>query len=615
MADQVADFLSRSNLTQQQKAELWEMFKGSGSADDLTTKLQAQAYSGINNQIKAGLWDLKQASAKADFIPSEVTVPPTLGQFAENLVASGANAIGGIATAAAHPLQTTGAALKVGTGMAQKLIPGTQDNEKYADAVINMVKERYGSLEKFSDTLYNDPFGTASDLSVLFSGVGGVAKALGVVSKAAKLGRTGNILSKVGDVGLTAGAVTDPTNIAVTGLSKAIGVGGTLEESLYQRALKPGFKRKDFPDLTAKAGIGISAGIPVSEQGVKKLQQLMMDVNDEIQTLVDSRPVQVTITPKNAPKALPSGPITLGPTNPGPVPSQAVVYKSPVTGPLRSEPFERWSEENVNRRLQEASNAQMIDLINEEAEKSGLMDQLRRNARTAQHQIPLRFSDVYDVKLAGVIDPKKIAERVQDVIKVFKNQAVPQPDLAKINDRLNMFLEAHPEPMSASTTQSLKRGTYRQLKDRSYGQLSTAETETEKALARGMKEELADMIPEIGSLHAKESEFIGLEKELLKAVHRESKTQMIGLGQALTGGAATISGGLTEGATVGILHRLLDMPSVKSKLAIAINRARQLNPKRFGPARIADANASVDRYLNELVDLEVALSQENDSGQ
>lgn len=61
--------------------------------------------------------------------------------------------------------------------------------------------------------------------------------------------------------------------------------------------------------------------------------------------------------------------------------------------------------------------------------------------------------------------------------------------------------------MSVQDAQRLKQGTYKVL-EKKYGQLGSAETEAQKALARGLKEQIAEAVPEVGPLNAKQSELI-----------------------------------------------------------------------------------------------------------
>jgi hypothetical protein len=69
-------------------------------------------------------------------------------------------------------------------------------------------------------------------------------------------------------------------------------------------------------------------------------------------------------------------------------------------------------------------------------------------------------------------------------------------------------LRKQPNDISTSDAQALKTGTYRQLKSKSYGEMKSATIESQKALTRGIKEELANQFPEIAKLNAKEGELL-----------------------------------------------------------------------------------------------------------
>lgn len=155
--------------------------------------------------------------------------PKTLGGFANNVVKSGINAIGGIASSIAHPVRTVGALANTAVGTGQLLVPGEQGKEQYARNVGNFYKDRYGGLDKIGNTLYNDPVGAALDISTVVGGVGGLAKgaaglatrgatSVNLASNAARLGRTGSTLTK-------ASAVLDPFQLAGRGVTGAIGKG------------------------------------------------------------------------------------------------------------------------------------------------------------------------------------------------------------------------------------------------------------------------------------------------------------------------------------------------------------------------------------------------------
>lgn len=81
-----------------------------------------------------------------------------------------------------------------------------------ANALGGVYVERYGSPAAIKHTMVNDPAGFAADLSTVFTGAGGVAKAAGTV--AAKTGATGaaRVASTASKVATKAGNATNPIN-------------------------------------------------------------------------------------------------------------------------------------------------------------------------------------------------------------------------------------------------------------------------------------------------------------------------------------------------------------------------------------------------------------------
>jgi hypothetical protein len=63
------------------------------------------------------------------------------------------------------------------------------------------------------------------------------------------------------------------------------------------------------------------------------------------------------------------------------------------------------------------------------------------------------------------------------------------------------------QTLPIQAAQELKKGTYKTL-SKKYGQLGSAEVEAQKGLARGLKDEIANAIPEISGLNAQEAKLI-----------------------------------------------------------------------------------------------------------
>lgn len=128
-------------------------------------------------------------------------------------------------------------------------------------------------------------------------------------------------------------------------------------------------------------------------------------------------------------------------------------------------------------------------------------------------------------------------------------------------------------PMSAEEAQAKKVGTYRQMKGR-YGQLSPAAIEAQKALARGIKEELQTQFPELQQLNAREGKLLDLQPVLERAIGRTANYEPIPVGAAMGGaGMELLTGSKALGTATAALKYVLRNPEVRTRLAIALNKA------------------------------------------
>lgn len=155
-----------------------------------------------------------------------------------------------------HPIETAKSLKNIGMGVLEKTgIVAKGEHEKYADAVGQFFKDRYGSWENVKKTLETDPVGAAADVSTILTGGGAaVARAPGVVGKlgqvAGQVGRSvdpivgaGKVAKGVGHVGaevlggLGAHVGGEPLRIA----ARAGAEGGTPARSFQEnlRALVP----------------------------------------------------------------------------------------------------------------------------------------------------------------------------------------------------------------------------------------------------------------------------------------------------------------------------------------------------------------------------------------
>jgi len=181
------------------------------------------------------------------------------------------------------------------------------------------------------------------------------------------------------------------------------------------------------------------------------------------------------------------------------------------------------------------------------------------------------------------VSPQAVAQKAEELKPRFAQQVSPQEDLAAIAKKQQDFLEhpkyavpksvldnsgnvvgteITPKPIPIDEAQAMKQGTYRELKGK-YGQERTAGIEAEKAMARGLKEEIAAKVPEVAQLNAQDTKLMALEDALAEAVGRIQNRDVVGMKQVM---------GLA-GNKASLLASVIDYPAVKSALAKIMYKA------------------------------------------
>jgi len=218
------------------------------------------------------------------------------------------------------------------------------------------------------------------------------------------------------------------------------------------------------------------------------------------------------------------------------------------------------------------------------------------------------ISDAFikEATIKGVgVNPGNVTKRLDSLTKRYSQQVNPIADIKAINqvraEFEDVMRKSNINEMPASLAQEIKRNTYKTLRKK-YGEETLARYEAQKALARGLKEELATAIPELSPVNARMSDLLGLQKQMEKAVSRISNREIFGLGTQLAAGAAV--GAITHQpamvASILALKLILGKPEVKSKIAIAIHNARLRNPIKFTDRRAYSAISRVNEYVNSL---------------
>jgi hypothetical protein len=264
-----------------------------------------------------------------------------------------------------------------------------------------------------------------------------------------------------------------------------------------------------------------------------------------------------------------------------------------------------------------------------------------------------KVKDVIASDPNATVDPQAVASRLDATRGRFANQVNPVSDVSTVDRARQEFLSqagARPgvpatapqptgvldasgkpvmtagtpatpptpaPPMSAADAQAMKQGTYA-INRGKYGELSSAQVESEKALARGLKEELESQFPELKSLNAQQSELMGLEPFLEKAVARLGNHNILSLGDMAAGAAGGAAGGPVGAAGAAAMRQAIGSPLFKSKLAFALSKASQqvgkVEPYAASLGRVNSYVQSLDSALSPQA-LPLPMAAQNDQTQ
>lgn len=94
-----------------------------------------------------------------------------------------------------------------------------------------------------------------------------------------------------------------------------------------------------------------------------------------------------------------------------------------------------------------------------------------------------------------------VASRLNDTVKTAEMQVNPKTDMAAVENAWTEFLTSPhisgKTDIPVQLAHELKRGTYKALSGKSYGEVGSTSVEAQKALARGLREETMAAVPEI----------------------------------------------------------------------------------------------------------------------
>lgn len=135
----------------------------------------------------------------------------------------------------------------------------------------------------------------------------------------------------------------------------------------------------------------------------------------------------------------------------------------------------------------------------------------------------------------AMVNRHDVIKAVDGLTARLKMQVTPQSDLATVTRAIDEFVnnplfKQWGDDIPVQLAQAMKTGTYRALGEKAYGELKGAEMEVQKALARGLKDEIAKRVPEVGKLNARESELLNAQSLVAARVLMAKNRDIGGLG-------------------------------------------------------------------------------------
>jgi hypothetical protein len=194
------------------------------------------------------------------------------------------------------------------------------------------------------------------------------------------------------------------------------------------------------------------------------------------------------------------------------------------------------------------------------------------------------------------INVQVILNRIEELKQMYKGTANFRQIADNINFLRNSWLEQYMKDgsfeMTGQQAQDAKLAIHRLFKQK-YGktnvQWSHEEFQTNEAIAKGLRQELTRIYPELAQLNAKDSAMLELQKALSGSVNRTRNWDVVGLVDLIGGSLGALAGRKEEGpygeyggALTGLMvTRALRSPYVMSRLAFALSKVARA---RLGPA-------------------------------
>ena len=189
-------------------------------------------------------------------------------------------------------------------------------------------------------------------------------------------------------------------------------------------------------------------------------------------------------------------------------------------------------------------------------------------------------------KSGDTVKTRAILSRVDQLKKFYANTPNPKPYFDELDAIKQDMLSYHGDKIPVAKAQKIKQAIYA-LNRKHYGEMKTLQIETNKAIARGIKEELVAKYPQLGTLNKKDSDLIKFEEFLERAVNRTGNYDIANFGDAAWTTAGAVMGGYHGAAAAGAASRIARFPGFKSRLSFLLDKASKISGKGKYAGRLA----------------------------
>lgn len=435
-----------------------------------------------------------------------------------NIPSSAVNFAKGIYQSVRHPVDTGEALIKAGAGAVRNMIPEQYqsqrqwaiDASKTADAIGQFYKDRYGSMEGLKNAVATDPVGVMSDASALLSVGAAIAPKAGKLEGILKAGAS----------------ATNPVGLAATAAQKTL---NPTARFLMNSAVKPLAKAHKTGDAQIAVDTLLKYGISPTERGVDKLQSVLDDLNQQITGKIAVSGAGKSVSRENVMGALgdtrkkftaqvnPTADLNAIQQVGDEFASHPYFQQVEAKGQALQDALDKARKGKVQA-LQAAGKLKTFAAQQENLAHGGGIktapiqpeNQLYINAGStgraalspSAYPTPLapRFPGRYTSNI------ERVPEGLSGYADAMKAYAAKRAEAAAAQNALDKW-NATRGNLPVDVAQQIKQGTYKVLKGK-YGEVGSASTEAQKALARGLKENIAQVVPGIGALNAEESRLL-----------------------------------------------------------------------------------------------------------